>query len=76
LVGSEKGRIKSHVDVKQQIQPSIDLNNGTFIVKAGEYQLCFEGKIPALGFERFELIESEDVSHTAKIEVSANFDVK
>jgi predicted cupin superfamily sugar epimerase len=79
IVTSLKNRVRKEGQfVKQQIQPKIDLKSGVFSISDNEFELCFETLIPAMGFRRYELVESEneDEKYKAKIEVSQNFDKK
>jgi hypothetical protein len=79
-VGSPKSRIRKNsaenAEPKQQIQPVVELKEGHFVVDKDVHELCFQVDVPALGFERYEIFEAADSSHTAKIGVSMGFDAK
>ncbi|KAI6170764.1 Glycoside hydrolase and Glycosyl hydrolases 38 domain containing protein [Aphelenchoides bicaudatus] len=75
VVKSERAHIQHQtLKPKQQIQPRIDIVKGDFVVEKGVYDLCFESQLPALGFERYKLVDGEGTEHMAKLEISDNFD--
>lgn len=75
VVPNSKVQIQqSKKSVRQQIQPLIKIKKSHFEVRENAKELCFETKIRALGFERYELVEGKDNEFKAKVEVSKNFD--
>lgn len=70
-VSSPKTRIRSadSTEPLQQVQPVVFVNNGRFEVAKDEYDLCYQSKIPAFGFARYEVFEAVDSSNLVKIEV-------
>ncbi|KAI6171046.1 Alpha-mannosidase [Aphelenchoides bicaudatus] len=69
-VASNRSRIQygGSVNLRQQIQPNIQLINKTFVVEKDDYNLCFEATAKSLGTERYVLVEGTDSNHMVKIE--------
>ncbi|KAI6221017.1 Alpha-mannosidase [Aphelenchoides fujianensis] len=44
--------------VEQQLQPVVEAEDGGFVGKPNEFDLCFRARVPPLGFARFELREA------------------
>ncbi|VDN53346.1 unnamed protein product [Dracunculus medinensis] len=60
-------RVNSQNIVPQQIGPVFNLTNSKLAVIPGIFELCFLATVPALGFERYHLIITEEKNRRAVI---------
>ncbi|KAI6219303.1 Alpha-mannosidase [Aphelenchoides fujianensis] len=55
--------------VEQQLQPVIEAEDGGFVAKPNEFDLCFRARVPPLGFARVELREGGGDSEEQRVDV-------
>lgn len=75
-VGSPKSRVggKRTDSLLQQIAPIVFVDeNGKLSAHRDKFELCFFATLPALGFSRYNIFESEDVSHKVRVRAPNGF---